>query len=157
MEGCQRSRSETEELREALLVRGRELVAVELLREDPPMIIHAQVADLAPRVAAAIHAEVDVVALVPVLHVNDALEHQDLDSQRLTQRAREGLLGALARLHLAAGELPEEREDRARLPLGDQVAPVALDHSTDDSDLPSHRAHPQATFDRTRLHRARSL
>src|SRR5512133_3819894 len=157
MEGCQRSRSETEELREALLVRGGELIAVELLRKDPPMIVHAQVADLVPRVAAAIHAEVDVVALILVLHVNHPLEHQDLDAQRLTELACEGRLVALAGLHLAAWELPEEREDRARLPLGDQVAPIAFDHATDDSDLPSHRAHPSATFDRTRIHRERSL
>ena len=63
---------------------------------------------------AAVDAEVDVVTLVAVLDVDDALAHRHGDAHLLAQLAREGLLVGLARLHAAARELPQERKRGTR-------------------------------------------
>src|SRR5690242_16366618 len=68
-----RRRLEPEQLRDGLLVGGRELEGVELVRPDPAVVVHAEVLDGAAHVLAAVHAEVDVVVLVRVLDVDDAL------------------------------------------------------------------------------------
>src|SRR5689334_11727669 len=68
---------EAQQLRDRLLVGGGELVVVELVRGDPAVIVDADVLDLALGEAATIDAEVDVVALVPVLDVDHAVAHLD--------------------------------------------------------------------------------
>ena len=93
---------------------------------------------------AAVDAEVDVVALVRVLDVDDAVADLDLDPHLLAELARERLRVGLARLDAAAGELPQERQRRARRALGDEVLPVLLDHRPDDPDLPAHFMSPLA-------------
>jgi len=60
--------------------------------------------------------------------------------QFLAQFADETLFGPLARLQLAAGELPQARQLFARRALGDQHAPVDVDERDgDDGENPHER------------------
>src|SRR3990172_8044526 len=129
---------EAEQLSDRLLVGGRELVAVELVRPHPAVIVHADVLDRAARVLATVDAEVDVVALVGVLDVDHASAYRDGDPHLLPQFARQRLLIALAGLDAPTGELPQERQRCVRRTLGDEVLSIALDHRPDHADLPAH-------------------
>src|SRR4051794_15236553 len=95
-------RLEPQQSRDRLLVGGRKLVPIELVRADPPMVVDAEVLDRAANQPAPVHAEIDVVALVRVLDVDDAAADLDGDRHLLRQLARERRGIRLAGLDAAA-------------------------------------------------------
>src|SRR3990172_3394081 len=130
--------SETEEFPDRLLVRGRELVVVELVWPHPAMVVDTNVLDGTAHVLAAVDAEIDVVALVRVLDVNHAGADRHGDAHLLVELALQSLRIALACFYAPAGELPEQRQRGVGRALGDEVFPVMLDHRPDHADLPAH-------------------
>ena len=132
---------QVEKLRERLLVRGRELVLVQVLRVHPAVprvIVNAAVRNRALLDRAAIDREVDLVGGVDVVHLDRALADLDLEAQLFGDLAGEGLRVALAVLDAAAGKFPEQRQRSARAALRDQVAAIFFEHGGDNADAMGH-------------------
>src|SRR5512137_3007381 len=102
------------------------------------MVVHPRVLDRPGPDLAAVDAEVDVVAGIGVLDVDDPLPDPDGDVHLLLQLAGQRLLVGLPRLHPPAGKLPEKRQGGRGRALGDEVAAILLDHPAHDPDLAPH-------------------
>lgn len=87
---------------------------------------------------ALVQVEIDGVPLVRVADEADELAGPHVDAEPVAHLPLEGILIGLAGLDAAARELPQERENRGRTALSDQVAATILDDCRDDPDGLAH-------------------